>query len=138
MKYSLQVVLSRRKLQLFYIGESSKSLKNRAKEHNSHVTSAVYKHSATNNHPWTNISHFKILDQDNKQAVREAIHIRINNPTLNCNTGRMYIPEIFNHLLGADRSTDESQQVADSDLSQGHTHLTIQGNRFFRSACLAN
>ena len=40
----------------------------------------------------------KITDQDSKQVVgeaREAIHIRINNPVLNHNVGKMHMSEIF-------------------------------------------
>ena len=42
---------------LSYIGESSRCLENRVKEHNSHVNSTIYKHSISNNHLCTNISH---------------------------------------------------------------------------------
>ena len=53
-----------------------------------------YKHSFFSNHPQANISHFKVIAQDSKQSVREtreAIHIRINNITLNYNTEKKYI-----------------------------------------------
>ena len=122
------MVLPRKKCNLSYIGESSRSLENRVKEHNSRVTSAIYKHSISNNHPSANISHFNIIEQDSTQIAREArevIHITINNPGLSHNTGTMYIPEIFNHLLGVDGSTSEFNQVVDSDLPQGHAHLSI-------------
>ena len=49
-----------------YIGESSRSLENRVKKYSSHVTIAIYIHSETNNQPNTNISHFRLIDQDNK------------------------------------------------------------------------
>ena len=79
---------------LCYMEESSRCLENRVKEQNSHVTSAIYKYRVFNNHPQANISHFKTMDQDSKPVVREArkaIHIRMNYPALNCNTGKMYI-----------------------------------------------
>ena len=44
----------------------------------------------------------KIIDQDSKQVsreAREAIHTRRTNPALNCNIGKMYIPNTFNQLL---------------------------------------
>ena len=50
----------------------------------------------------------RLIDQDNKQVAREAILIRIKNPALNCNIEKMYIPDIFNNLLGADRFSNES------------------------------
>ena len=70
---------------LSYIGLSSRCLENRVKEHNTSVTSAVYKHSISND-PEANISNFKIIDQDSKEFMgeaRDAIHIRVNNPALN-------------------------------------------------------
>ena len=103
----------------------------------------MYQHSVSRNHPRTNISHFKIIDQDSKliareaREAREAIHLRISSPALNCNTGKMYILEIFNNLLAADRSTNESNQMVSSNHVQGHTHLTGQSNRFTRAVCLA-
>ena len=101
------------------MGESSRCLAYRVKERNGHVTSAVYKDNISNNHSQANISNYKLIYQDNKQVAREAgeaIHIRINNSALICNTGKMYIPEICNNLLGADISSSESNQVVDSNL----------------------
>ena len=42
----------------------------------------------------------------------------------------MYIPEIFNNLLGTDKPSDRSVQMADLDFPHGHTHLIIPSNRF--------
>ena len=86
------------------------------------------------------ISHFKIIDQDSKQVTRKAtetIHMGLNDPDLKQNTGKTYIPEIFNNLHDADRSSNDFKQVVDLDLPQGHTHLTIPSNRFSRVVCLA-
>ena len=73
-----------RKIVTFPIQESPVNVwENRAKEHNSHITSAIYQHSVFNNHPKANLSHFKLIDQDRKQVVRKAtedIHSRIKNP----------------------------------------------------------
>ena len=90
-------------------------LENRIKEHSSHIVSAIYQHSVSNNHPKANVSLFKIIDHDSKQVTREAIHIRVNNTGLNCNMGKMYSPEIFNKLLGADGSSNESNPMGDSE-----------------------
>ena len=101
---------------LSYTGKSSRCLENRVKEHNSHVTSVVYILSISNNHPRAKIS--KLMNHGSKQVAREArgvMHIRINDPALNCNRGRIYITKIFSHLLGADRSSNESIQGVDSD-----------------------
>ena len=51
---------------------------------------------------------------------------------------KIYTSEIFNSLLGADRPSDRSVQMADLDLPQGHTHLTMQTTRFSTAVCLAN
>ena len=86
-----------------YIEESSRCLENGIREHNTSTISAIYQHSSPYNHPKADISHFKIIDQDNKQVsseTQETIHIRRTNPALSCNVGKMYIPHIFNHLLG--------------------------------------
>ena len=59
---------------------------------------AVYKHNISSNDSWANISHFKIIDQDNKlvaREAREASHIRNNNHAINHKTGIRYIAEIF-------------------------------------------
>ena len=55
--------------------------------------------------PQTNISQFKIIDQDRKQVSREAIHIRRNNPAHSHNIGKLNIPKIFNKILGTTCNT---------------------------------
>ena len=79
-----------------------------------------------------------LISSSDAREVREAIHIRINNPMLNCNTGKMYISEIFNSLPVTDRPSDRSVQMADTNLQHYHTNLTIPINRFSRAVCLAN
>ena len=123
-----------------YICESIRYLENVVKEHSSHITSVIYFHGESNNYPHDNISHFKLIDQDRKQVAREArkaIHIRINNLALSHNRGKLYIPWMYNNLLGADRPSYLSVQMAEPALQQGHTHLTIPSNRFSRTVCLA-
>ena len=74
--------------------------------------SVIYQYSVSNNQSRGNISHFKIIDQDTKQVareVREALHIRNNNPAINYNREKLYIPEIVNKPLGADGSTSKSK-----------------------------
>ena len=103
--------------------------------------STVYIHGESNYHPCANITHFKEIDQDNKQIAmeaKEAIHIEINSSALSHDTRKIYFPEIFNSPLGTDRFSDGSVTMEDTDLPQGHTHLTIPSNRFSRAVCLAN
>ena len=116
-----------RNCNLSYMRESSRCLESRVNEHNSHITRAVYINSISNKHSQANIFYFKIIDQDSKHDAREdgeTIHIRINDLALKFITGKMYILEIFNYLLGADRSSNEPNQV-DSDLPQCCAYLTI-------------
>ena len=109
-KFHYQMVLPRRKLQLFLHRRIQQMLKYWVKEHSSHVTCVIYKHSISNNHPPNHHIHFQIIDQNSKHVVREArkaIQIRIHNPALNHKTGKLYIPEIFNCFLEADRLSNE-------------------------------
>ena len=64
------------------IGESSRCLESRVKEHDTSSTSTIFQHCMILNHPTVSISQFKIIDQVRKQVSREARHIGRNNPTL--------------------------------------------------------
>ena len=69
--------------------------------HSSHATISIYLHCDSNNHPLVDIFHFRVIDQDSKQVMkeaREALHIRINKPALDNNTGKMHILEIITRL----------------------------------------
>ena len=91
-----------------YIGESSRFLESRIKEHNTSTISAIFQQSSTHNYSKANISQFKIIDQDRKQdfgEAREAILIRRNNPALCCHMCKMNIPNIFNQILGKNNTT---------------------------------
>ena len=90
---------------------------------------------------YAKISHFIVKDPDSKEGARDtskAIHIRINNLSLNHNTVKMYIPEIFNNLLGANSLSNGSVEIVDPDLPEGHTDLTIPSNRFSKAMCFLN
>ena len=118
-----------------YIGESSICLESRVKEHSTSSTSTIFQHCTTLNHPTTNLSQFKIIDQDRKQVSRDSIHMRRNNPSLNWNTGKLNIPKIFNQILGlmhytsADVSTNSNaQQTPSSNHSNSATGATSLNN----------
>ena len=86
-----------------YIGETSRALGKRVKEHSKSTTSAILKHCKDLHHPLPSISDFNIIDKDPSQITREAkeaIHIRRLDPSLNRNIGKMSIPHCFDHLLG--------------------------------------
>ena len=121
-----------------YIGESSRCLESRVKEQNTSSTRAIFQHCTTHNHTKANISQFKITDQDRKQVSREArkvMHIRRNEPALNCNIGKLNIPKIFNQILStshnpsADVSTNSNaQQNPSSSHSKRATRATSLHN----------
>ena len=118
-----------------YIGESSRCLKSRVKEHSTSSTSTIFQHGSTCNHPKEDISWFKILDQDRKQVSREAIQIRRNNPALNPNIGKMNIPKIFYQIL----NTDNNSSAEDSTNSNNQPNPTaISSNRGTRATNLFN
>ena len=87
-----------------YIGETSRALGERVKEHSKSTTSAILKHCKDFHHPLPSILDFSIIDKDPSQITREAkeaIHIRRLDPNLNRNIGKMSIPHCFDPLLGA-------------------------------------
>ena len=87
-----------------YIGETSRSLCERAKEHSKEGSnSAIHQHCSSKGHPQPNVDQFKVIDQEKSQIAREAkeaIHIRKLDPELNRNIGKMVIPRVFDSLLG--------------------------------------
>ena len=89
-----------------YIGETSRTMGERVREHKSDSTnnkSAIYFHCKQLGHPLPKIEDFKIIDTDPGQIsreAREAIHIRMKDPPLNRNIGKMFVPNSFNKLLG--------------------------------------
>ena len=87
-----------------YIGETSRALGERVKEHSKSTTSAILKHCKDSHHPLPSIADFNIIDKEHFQitwGAKEAIHIRWLDPSLNRNIGKMSIPHFFDHLLGA-------------------------------------
>ena len=87
-----------------YIGETSRALGERVKEHSKSTTSAIVKHCKDFHHPLPSIDDFNIIDKEPSQITREAkeaIHIRWLDPSLNRNIGKMSIPHCFDNLLGA-------------------------------------
>ena len=87
-----------------YIGETSRALGKRVKEHSKSTTLAILKHCKDFHHPLPSISNFSIIDKDSSQITREAkeaIHIRRLDPNLNRNIGKMSIPHCFDPLISA-------------------------------------
>ena len=83
-----------------YIGESSRSFKERFKEHQK-APSPIYDHSNITGHQVT-IENFNIVgreDQNLSRANKEALYIRVNNPSLNKNIGKFHLPHIWDEVL---------------------------------------
>ena len=125
-----------------YIGETSRSLCERVKEHSKEGSkSAIYQHCSTKGHPPPNIDQFKVIDQEKSQIAREAkeaIHIRKLDPELNRNVGKMVIPYVFDSLLGIKPKNPRiasllSQEVGSQDiginLAQFHSYIDKRVNR---------
>ena len=87
-----------------YVGETSRALGERVKEHCRSSTSAILKHCMDHHHLLPSINHFTIIDKEPSQVTREAkeaIHIRRLDPNLNRNIGKMSIPHCFDPLISA-------------------------------------
>ena len=83
-----------------YIGESSRVFGERFKEHQK-APFPIFDHTNTSGHN-INIENFSIVgreDQNLKRAIKEALFIRINNPSLNRNVDKSYLPHIRDEVL---------------------------------------
>ena len=83
-----------------YIGESARMFEERYKEHLK-ALSPTFEHPNITCHT-TTVENFKIIgreDQNMARAIKEAIYIRVNNPTLNRNIGKYNLPHIWGKVL---------------------------------------
>ena len=83
-----------------YIGESSRTFGERFKDHLK-APSPIYDHYNITGHS-TTIENFSIVgreDQNLIRATKEAIYIRLNNPSLNKNIGKYHLPHIWDEVL---------------------------------------
>ena len=75
-----------------YIGESARNFADRFKEHQKAPT-PIFDHCNTTDHN-INISNFTIMgreDQNLTRAIKEALFIRVNDPSLNRNIGKYHL-----------------------------------------------
>ena len=82
-----------------YIGESARNFAERFKEHLK-APSLIHDHSNTSGHAVT-IENFTILgrkDQNLMRTIKEALYIRVNNPSLNKNIGKYHLPHIWDEV----------------------------------------
>ena len=89
------------------IGETERSLKTRFLEHRrpSSTTSEVSQHIHIESpgHQ-VDLEQVKILEREPRyfeRGVKEAIYIRVNNPSLNKDGGRYNLPRVFDPILGS-------------------------------------
>ena len=83
-----------------YIGESGRTFGERYKEHLK-ALSPIFLHQNNSGHV-TTLDNFRIIGrEDNSLArtIKESMYIRVNNPTLNRNTGKYNLPHIWDKLL---------------------------------------
>ena len=83
-----------------YIRESSRTFGERFKEHLK-APSPIYDHCNTTGHNVT-IENFSIVgreDQNLRRLIKEALFIRVNNPSLNRNIGKYHLPHIWDEVL---------------------------------------
>ena len=83
-----------------YIGESSRTFEERFKEHQK-TPSPIFDHFNITGHS-ISVEHFNIVvreDQNLKRAIKEALYIRVNNPSLNRNVGKCHLPHIWDEVL---------------------------------------
>ena len=65
------------------------------------MPSPIYDHYNITGHE-TNIENFSIVgreDQNLIRAIKEAIYIRVNSPSLNRNIGKYHLPHIWHEVL---------------------------------------
>ena len=83
-----------------YIGELSRAFGERFKEHQK-SSSPIFDHFNTTGHS-ISVENFNIVgreEQNLKRAIKEALYIRVNNPSLNRNVGKYHLPIIWDEVL---------------------------------------
>ena len=83
-----------------YIGNQQGLLLKGFKEHQK-APSPIYDHSIRSGHE-VNIDNFSIVgreDQNLIRTIKEALYIRVNNPSLNKNIGKYHLPHICDEVL---------------------------------------
>ena len=83
-----------------YIGESSRTFGERFREHLK-APFPIIDHSNITGHNVTinNISIVGKEDQNLMRTIKEALHIRVNDPSLNRNIGKYHQPHIWEEVL---------------------------------------
>ena len=83
-----------------YIEEIARTFAERFKEHQK-PPSPIYDHCNISDHK-VNINNFTIVgmeDQNMTRPIKETLFIRVNDPSLNRNIGKYYLPHIWDEVL---------------------------------------
>ena len=83
-----------------YIGETSRTLGERRKEHLKQP-SPIHGHSQATGHSIEN-NNFNIIGREDwgqARTIKESIYVRVNNPTLNQNIGEYNLNHIWDRVL---------------------------------------
>ena len=83
-----------------YIGESARTFAERFKEHQK-SPSPIHDHSNISGHK-VDLNNFTIIgreDQNLTRAIKEALFIRVNDPSLYRNIGKYHLPHIWDEVL---------------------------------------
>ena len=109
-----------------YIGETSRTFGERFREHLKEP-SPIHHHSNNTGHP-TSQCNFQIIGREGHglpRTIKESIFIRVNNPTLNRNIGKFYLPHIWDRVLLNTPSLTlkrHVQAVEQANSNQPNTH----------------
>ena len=87
-----------------YIGETGRTLEERYKEHTKIKTSAIFQHASQTGHPIAQLEDDKvqILCKETNPVHRtiiEGMYIKLHDPELNRNIGKIDIPNIYEKAL---------------------------------------
>ena len=83
-----------------YIGESSSTFGEQFTEHQK-APSPIFDHYNTTGHK-ISIENFEIVGRDDQnlmRTIKEALYIRVNDPSLNRNIGKYHLPHIWDEVL---------------------------------------
>ena len=83
-----------------YIGESGRTFVNRYKGHLK-APSPIHLHTSSTGHP-VSPECFSIVDKEAQgmaRNIKEAMYIRVNDPSLNRNLGKFQLPHVWDQIL---------------------------------------
>ena len=83
-----------------YIGETGKTFEDRCKD-NLRTPSPIHNHTNTMDNP-IKLDNFSIMDRESQgvtRTIKEAMCIRVNNPSLKGNLGKCQLPHLWDEVL---------------------------------------